>query len=94
MIVKKENGKQMYNTMLDYLNEEVDIEKLCQEFHQKIGKDKSIKIEIEEGDTYQDPKLYKYEFTYNTGIKESEPYMKITKGKGILHSYIVKNENK
>ena len=29
----------------------MNIEKLCEEFHEKVGKDKTVRISVEEGDT-------------------------------------------
>jgi hypothetical protein len=72
------------------------IENLCKDFHEKIGKNKTVKISIEEGDTEDNSKWFtgtirpevwkeiKNKFTE----KKPKPFMVLSKGNGIEYSYI------
>ena len=74
----------------------MDIEKLCEEFHEKIGKDKTVKIIIEEGDTEYDtgwitgtirPEVWE-EIKNRPKTEKPKPFAKFSKGNGIEYSYI------
>lgn len=74
----------------------MEIEKLCEEFHEKIGKDKTVKISILEGDTEDMTgwftgiiKPEAWEEIKNRPKKEKpKPFAKLSKGNGIEYSYI------
>lgn len=69
----------------------MDIKELCEEFHEKVGKEKTVKITIEEGDT-------EVMTDWFTGTMRPEvweeiknrpkPFAKLSKGNGIEYSYI------
>lgn len=74
----------------------MDIEKLCEEFHEKIGKDKTVKITIEEGDVDDmtgwftgtiKPEVWE-EIKNRPKSETPKPFLKIGKGNGIEYSYI------
>lgn len=74
----------------------MDIEKLCEEFHEKIGKDKTVRITIEEGDTEDKtswftgkmrPEVWK-EIVDKRTTEKPKPFAKYSKGNGIKYSYI------
>ena len=78
----------------------MNIEKLCEEFHEKIGKDKTVKITIEEGDTknmegwyvgQMRPEVVE-ELVNRTKTEKPKPFLKISKGNGIEYSYFVIKE--
>ena len=54
----------------------LDIEKLCEEFQQKIGKDKTVKITIEDADGVKKFKAKPYIFDTTTPIPENEDYFR------------------
>ena len=74
----------------------LDIEKLCEEFHKIIGRDKTVKISILEGDTEEmtgwvtgtiKPEVW--EEIRNLPKKEKpKPFLKIAKGSGVEYSYL------
>lgn len=74
----------------------MDIKKLCEEFHEKVGKDKTVKITIEEGDTKNMEGWYVgqmrseviQEITSRPKIEKPKPFLKISKGNGIVYSYL------
>jgi hypothetical protein len=74
----------------------LDIEKMCEEFHERIGKEKTVKISIEEGDTEDmtgwftgtiRPEVWK-EIVNRPKIKKPKPFAKSSKGNGVEYSYI------
>ena len=74
----------------------MDIEKLCEEFHEKIGKDKTVKITIEEGDVDDmtgwftgtiKPEVWE-EIKNRPKSETPKPFLKIGKGNGIEYSYV------
>lgn len=60
-----------------------DIEKLCRDFHKKVGLDKSIKIIIEDGNPTESPLWGKSELLKN----ESYPFHKVITDGGTYWSY-------
>ena len=70
----------------------MNIEKLCEEFHEKIGRDKKLKISILEGDTETEDTegwfIGKADRFKVKNIKRQRPFAKLTKGLGIEYSYI------
>ena len=74
----------------------MDIEKLCVEFHEKVGKNKTVKISVEEGCTedmtewftgIMRPEVWQ-EIVDKQTTKKPKPFAKLSKGNGIVHSYI------
>lgn len=74
----------------------MDIEKLCKKFHKKIGKDKTLRITIEEGDTNKqenwlfgviDKEVFEG-IKNNSKIKKPKSFLKLSKGEGIEYSYV------
>lgn len=74
----------------------MDIEKLCEEFHEKIGKDKTVKISIEEGDTenmtgwvtgIMRPEVWE-EIKNRPKPEKPKHFLKLSKGDGIEYSYV------
>ncbi|ELI6456106.1 hypothetical protein SL057_002436 [Flavobacterium psychrophilum] len=74
----------------------MNIEKLCEEFHEKIGKDKTVKILVEEGDTedmtgwftgVMRPEVWEG-IKSQPKVKNPKPFIKLSKGNGIEYSYI------
>jgi hypothetical protein len=66
-----------------------NIEKLCEEFHEKIGKEKYLKIIVEEK-AEPLPKGEYIEATFNLSgkIETVKPFMKIRENDKIVYSYI------
>ena len=78
----------------------MDIEELCEEFHEKIGKDKTLRIFIEEGDTEDTtedntgwftgtmrPEVWE-EIKNRPKTEKPKPFLKLSKGDGIEYSYV------
>uniref|UniRef100_UPI00404B49ED hypothetical protein n=1 Tax=Flavobacterium sp. TaxID=239 RepID=UPI00404B49ED len=74
----------------------MNIEKLCEEFHEKIGKDKTVKISIEEGNTenmtgwvtgIMRPEVWE-EIKNRPKKEKPKPFLKLSKGDGIEYSYV------
>lgn len=70
----------------------MEIEKLCEEFHQKVGKDKNIRIIIEEGNVedftgWVTGKINGYKLPKTKGDIKSLPFNKVSKGNGIQYHY-------
>lgn len=74
----------------------MNIEKLCEEFHEKIGKEKTVKISILEGDTEDitewftgaiRPEVWQ-EIVNKPTTEKPKPFAKLSKGNGIEYSYI------
>ena len=54
----------------------MDIEKLCEEFHEKIGKDKTVKISIEEeAEVLQSGEYLQAEFNFTNSKEYINPYL-------------------
>lgn len=78
----------------------MDIKKLCEDFHEAVGKDKTIKIFIEDGDVNGLTDWVSEE--YNKAVFErsmdentaTNPYWKITTERGDIHSYEKGSVNK
>ena len=74
----------------------MNFEKLCEEFHEKVGKDKTVKISILEGDTEDKESWFTgkidlevwQEILNNRTIEKPKPFAKLSKGNGIEYSYI------
>jgi hypothetical protein len=67
----------------------MDIKKLCEEFHEKIGKEKILKITIED-DNVEKLQVGEYlqaEFTLTNNKENESPYMKVRQSDKILHFY-------
>ena len=74
----------------------MDIEKLCEEFHEKIGKDKTVKITIEEGDVDDmsgwftgtiRPEVWE-EIKSLPKSEKPKLFLKTGKGNGVEYSYV------
>lgn len=74
----------------------MDIEKLCKEFHEKVGKNKTVKISIEEGDTEDmtgwftgtiKPEVLE-KIKNQPKSEKPNPFIKLSKGNGVEYSYI------
>ncbi len=74
----------------------MDIENLCEEFHEKVGKEKTVKISVEEGDTEDmtgwftgtmRPEVWE-EIKNRPKVEKPKPFAKLSKGNGIEYSYI------
>ena len=74
----------------------MDIEKLCEEFHEKVGKDKTVRISVEEGDTENmagwfvgkiKPEVWE-EIKKRPKREKPKPFAILSKGNGIEYSYI------
>ena len=65
----------------------MNIEKLCEEFHEKVGKEKTVKIsvtEIRKENTDKDYKPAIFEFKNN---RPNLPFTKTLKNKNIIYKY-------
>ena len=74
----------------------MDIEKLCEEFHEKVGKDKTVRISVEEGDTENmagwfvgkiKPKVWE-EIKNKPQREKPKPFAILSKGNGVEYSYV------
>lgn len=76
-----------------------DIEKLCEEFHEKVGKDKTVRITVEEGaiEDVEDmtgwftgtmrPEVWE-EIKNRPRTEKPKPFVKLSKGNGVEYSYV------
>ena len=78
------------------MTEEQLIENLCKEFHEKVGRDKTVKISVEEGDIEDmtgwltgtmRPEVWE-KIKNQPKAKKPKPFSKLSKGNGIEYSYI------
>jgi len=74
----------------------MEIEKLCEEFHKKVGKDKTVRISILEGDTEDTskwftgkmrPEVWK-EILDKRITEKPKPFAKYSRGSGVEYSYV------
>ena len=74
----------------------MNIEKLCKEFHEKVGKDKTLKIVIEEGNVQDKSEWFigkmrpevLDEIRNMSKPKKLKPFFKLSKGNGVEYRYI------
>ena len=66
----------------------MDIEKLCEEFHEKVGKEKFVKIIVEEtAETLPTTEYSQGTFNIRGNVENTKPYMKVRQTDKILHLY-------
>ena len=66
----------------------MDIEKLCEEFHEKVGKDKIVKITIEEtAENVSTTEYLQATFNLKQNVENIKPYIKVRQTDKILHLY-------
>ncbi len=69
----------------------MNIEKLCKKFHEKVGKDKTVRISVEENaESLPLGEYLQAEFNLTGDLENQKPYMKIRQIDKILHLYLGK----
>lgn len=66
----------------------MDIKKLCEQFHKKVGKEKTVKISVEEKtEVLLTTEYLQAKFNLTGNKKRKNPYMKVRQTDKILHLY-------